>query len=86
MSKKRGKAKKPKAAPVSEDEYARRLARGGSATLELLARFEVQVAADPGRWAEPFGASQQEMLDGIQVLRAEVLAETINAALVGSGV
>jgi hypothetical protein len=80
------KCKKAPSPEVSPADYARRLARGGAASVDLLDRYRVQVVADPDRWATPYGATEAEMLAGIDLLRAVVMAETLNAAVASAGV
>ena len=68
------------------EEFAARLARTGSAGLELLTQYEDRVRLDPELWAEPFGATQAQMLESIAVLRGLLIAETLNSSLAAVGV
>lgn len=70
MSKKKGKKRKP--VEITPEEYARRLARGGAAILDVLARVEAR-SSDP------------QMAESVKVARAVVASEMINAAVAATG-
>jgi hypothetical protein len=76
-----GKKKKGKRVTISHEHYAALLARGGMASLEVLMRFEDAVNADPAQWAEPHGATKEQMLAGVALLRQQIMAEVLNTSV-----
>jgi len=72
-------AKKKKRKQITPAKYAARLARAGMASVDLLDQYEEQVRADPDRWATPHGATEEEMLAGVALLRVMVLMDTMSA-------
>ena len=85
MSKKRRRRPEP-TVQLSTEEYAALLARAGSVTLDMLNSYEDAVVADPATWAEPFGATAEQMVAGIRLLRAAVLTDVLNASVTAAGV